>query len=351
MADTPSSRFPSSPGRTRRLAGSAGGVLGWLKRRIAAAYHGLAALLTGLSARTWAVILVALAGLLAAYYVIGMLIVHHVDDDVSFSPGAPPEGGSRAVAMTAALIERELDHGWVKNDPFFFPSSLLDNMPNFQSGVFDALARFSFELRDQLGRNRGSSAADDDLEVAAGNLSKEGNAWIMQLPSLLPQTPSEVYFRRAIDGLRSYNRRLAAGDAIYDKRTDNFLQTLDRIALDLGSSAAVLDNFIEERAGGLGVDYRSDDLFFRTKGKLYGYVMVLRALRSDFASVIEQSELTPIYDEMVRSMERAARLDPWLMVMNGQTDGTLFPNHLSAQGFHLLRARTKLRELTNILAQ
>jgi hypothetical protein len=38
-----------------------------------------------------------------------------------------------------------------------------------------------------------------------------------------------------------------------------------------------------------------------------------------------------------------------LIVWNGYPDGLLIPNHLAAQGFYLLRARTQLRELTSIL--
>lgn len=326
-------------------------LLGWMRRRLAGLYNRFLAFMTGLSGRALWLALFILIGVVGLYYLIGLLIAHTIDDDLSFQADTVPQGGSRAVAVTAALVERELRHGWVKNDPFFYPSAVLDNMPNFQSGMFDALARFSFELRDQLGRNRGSSAADADLEEAAGNLSKEGNAWVMQLPSPLPQTPSETYFKRAVDGLRRYNQRLAAGEAIFDKRSDNFLQTLDRIALDLGSASASLDAFIEDRAGTLWVDYRSDDIFYRTKGKLYAYAIVLTAMRSDFANVIETRELTPIFDEMLRSLQKAARLEPWFLVMNARPDGAIFPNHLSAQGFHLLRARTKLRELTNILQQ
>ncbi len=44
----------------------------------------------------------------------------------------------------------------------------------------------------------------------------------------------------------------------------------------------------------------------------------------------------------------AAQLDPWV-VWNGYPDGFLIPNHLAAQGFYLLRARTQLREITAIL--
>ncbi len=44
----------------------------------------------------------------------------------------------------------------------------------------------------------------------------------------------------------------------------------------------------------------------------------------------------------------AAQLDPWV-VWNGYPDALLIPNHLLAQGFYLLRARTQLREISNIL--
>ena len=44
----------------------------------------------------------------------------------------------------------------------------------------------------------------------------------------------------------------------------------------------------------------------------------------------------------------AASLQPWWIV-NGRPDSQLWPSHLAAQGFFLLRARTQLREVANIL--
>ena len=107
-----------------------------------------------------------LAAFLLVYYPLGMLWTHKVDDDVSFAPqGEMLPGQSRAVAIAAELVDREVNtNGWVANNPFFMPSSLLDNMPNFQKGILAAMARFSFELTDQLGRTRGSSEADSDLQ-------------------------------------------------------------------------------------------------------------------------------------------------------------------------------------------
>ena len=52
--------------------------------------------------------------------------------------------------------------------PFFVPAGILDNMPNFQRGIMAALGRFSTELMDQVGRTRGTSQVDRDLEQARG---------------------------------------------------------------------------------------------------------------------------------------------------------------------------------------
>ena len=51
---------------------------------------------------------------------------------------------------------------------------------------------------------------------------------------------------------------------------------------------------------------------------------------------------------MLASFDSIVDLSP-VVVINGDTDGQVMPNHLVAQGFFLLRARTQLREITNIL--
>ena len=51
---------------------------------------------------------------------------------------------------------------------------------------------------------------------------------------------------------------------------------------------------------------------------------------------------------MLASLKQAASMDP-LVVVNGRPDGFIGPSHLAALGFYLLRARTQLREIINIL--
>lgn len=291
-----------------------------------------------------------LAVLVLIYYPVGMVWINQIDDDLDFAiPATTPAEGSRAAAIAAALIDREINQNrWTANDPFFVPSAALDNMPNFQQGIIAALARFAFELTDQIGRTRGSSQTDPDLQEAAGLLQYSGTKWLWDPSvSLWPTAASEKQYEKARRSIMAYNQRLAEGSAVFEKRSDNLLATLDRIALDLGSSSAVLDRHIAQHAGDL-IDFQADDLFYNVKGQVYAYYLVLRELGKDFENVIAERELAKAWAQMEGSLRTTAALDPWVVV-NNEPDGQFLPSHLAAQGFYLLRARTQLREITNIL--
>jgi hypothetical protein len=290
-----------------------------------------------------------LVGLLVVYYLGGMLWLHEIDDNPEFAlESSVPEGSSRAVAVAADLIDREINtHRWVANDPFFMPGSLLDNMPEYQQGIVTAISRFSLELADQIARTRGSSQVDPDLDRAAGLLRYPGNIWIFDFrTSWAPTASSEQQYRQAMAALRSYNERLSQGQAVFETRADNLLGTLDRIAADIGSSSAALDQQV--RAAGLWPDFTADNLFYATKGRLYAYYLLMRALQVDFANVIRERQLGSVWTQTVESFREAANLQPWVVV-NGAPDSQVMPSHLASQGFFLLRARTQLREITNIL--
>jgi hypothetical protein len=286
---------------------------------------------------------------LLLYYPIGMAIMHKIDDGPAFDATDVPEGGSHAVALTADLVEREIDvNGWRANDPFFMPSAALDNMPNFQQGILAAMSRFAIEMTDQIGRSRGSSQADPDLEKAVGFLKYPGTVWNWDPSvSIWPIAASEQQYRDAVRRLRAYNERLVAGNATFERRADNLLATLDRIAADIGSASAEIDRQVLH-GGGILFDFTSDDVFYRSKGKLYGYALLLRALGRDFDGVIAERSLGTVWAQMEESLFAAAELQPWV-VINGSPESQLLPSHLAAQGFFLLRARVQLREIGNIL--
>jgi hypothetical protein len=299
----------------------------------------------------WQTLGIIIAAILLLYYPIGMTIVHKVDDDLSFAPATSmvPPGASHAVAIAAALVDREVNvNGWVANDPFFFPSGALDNMPNFQQGIVDAVATFAIELRDQIGRVRGSGEVDKDLTEALSTLQYSGTKWVFDLStSILPTATSEAQYRTGIRALNAYNANVAAGKAVFDRRADNLQAAITRIALDVGSISAALDKQIRDESGNV-FDFTCDDLFYRVKGEAYAYFLIMKGLRQDFDQIVTERGLTPLWDEAIASLEETAMFHP-LMVWNGHLDGQLLPNHLVAQGFFLLRARTQLREIAAIL--
>ena len=287
---------------------------------------------------------------LVLWYPLVMALTHHIDDNLDFGARdlVVPPNGSRAVAVAAALIQREVvDGAWVANDPFFMPGAALDNMPAFQQGIIQALARFGFELTDQIGRVRGSSRTDPDLQEAAGLLQYSGTKWIFDFStSIAPTATSEAQYTRAWRALNDYNQRLSQGQAVFERRVDNLMATLDRIALDIGSSSAALDQAVANPRGWF--DTRADDIFYGIKGQMYAYYLVLRELQKDFANVIAEREVQGAYLQLLESMAHAASLSP-VVIVNGKPDAQFQPSHLAAEGFFVLRARTQLREITNIL--
>lgn len=297
-------------------------------------------------------ILVVLPLFIFFYYMIGMVLVENINDDKNFASLDlnDPTKGSQAVSMSIAMIDREInDHAWVSNDPWFKPGSILDNMAHFQKGLIAANAIFAIELKDQLSRTRGSSQVDVNLrEVASGvNYSPDKWYWDPAVSIFLFVAPAEKQYNSALRNLKTYNTRLAKGEASFERRTDNLLSTLDKIALDLGSSS---DSIARKIDNGIGcvLDTKADDLFYDVKGRTYAYWLILKGLRVDFVKVITDKDITSSWDQLEQSLAGLIDLDP-MIVSNCDADDFLFQNHIAAQGFYLLRARTQLKEITNIL--
>lgn len=292
----------------------------------------------------------ALLGFLVLYYPIGMALFYVVDDEVTLEPAAEvyTGGSSKAVATAITLIERESDR-WAPNKPFWHPASALSYMPNFQTGMMYAISRFAVEMGDQLGRTRGSSAIDPDLDKAAGLLKTEPTRWFLSGGSILMSKPSDHLYLEGAAALRRYNERLTDGNAVYDRRADNLIVLLNRISADLGASSAALDKrALESNAGYF--DTQADDLFMNIKGRVYGYYMLLRDVGTDFDAVIGDKQAAQIWAQMMASLRVAADMFPFV-VANGAQDGFMVPSHLSAQGFYLLRARTQMKEVADALAK
>jgi hypothetical protein len=291
-------------------------------------------------------ILLAVLGTLY-FGVIGNLM-HRIDADLDFMPPNPVLGGSHAVNMAEALITREVvTHRWTPNDPLFMPNAFHDNMANYQRGMMRAISRFTLELENQIGRLRGSSAIDADLERASGLLQFPTDVWFFDFDqSVLPIQPAETQYEAAARALRAYNARVASGVAIFETRADALAMTVGRIASELGSRAAIVDDHISQDR--FILDMKADDIFYLNKGMAYASYLLLRELGRDFESVIASQGLTRVWNQALESLREASQQKP-IIVLNSAGASSFMANHLHFQGFYLKRAILQLDEISRVI--
>jgi hypothetical protein len=225
----------------------------------------------------------------------------------------------------------------------------LDNKASFQRGINQAVRRTAVELVDSLGRVRGTSGVNNDLQSARGNIQFDEETWYFGISPFGPKTPTPSFYRAAMRDLRKFNVSLGKCDAIFDGRSDNMVEFLDRIANDLGNTSAIIRERSELHNGGW-FDTRADDRFWFAFGQLYGYYGILSGAGADFENVVAQRGLAPIYTETLKQLRSALRIQP-LIISNGREDGWIMPTHLATMGFYILRVRSNLVEIRDILAR
>ncbi len=225
--------------------------------------------------------------------------------------------------------------------PFF------DNKAAFQRGINQAVRRTAVELVDTLGRVRGTSQIDDSLQKARGKIQFDELVWYFALSPFGPTTPTPSFYRSAIKDLRAFNDRLAKCEALFDARPDNLRQFIDRIASDIGATSAILKDRAEQNNSGW-FDMRADDRFWFAYGQLYGYYGILAAAQADFHDVIAQRGLAHLWAILLEQLRTSLNIQP-LIVSNGAESGWLMPSHLTTMGFYILRVRSNLIEIRQIL--
>ena len=223
----------------------------------------------------------------------------------------------------------------------------MDNKANFQRGINQAVRRTATELADNLGRVRTTSQIDSNLQDARGQLQYDEFIWYISRNGMTATTPS--MYRRAIGNLRSFNARLAGCQTTFDARADNLKQYIDRIASDIGSTSAILKERAENHNAGW-FDFRADDRFWFAYGQLYAYYGLMKASEADFEDVIKEKHLQNLWDTMDQQFVSALRIQPFI-IANGREDGWLLPTHLTTMGFYILRVRSNMVEISNVLTQ
>ncbi len=225
----------------------------------------------------------------------------------------------------------------------------MDNKASFQRGINQAVRRTATELADNLGRVRTTSQIDGDLQDARGNLQFDEETWYFGLSPFGPKTPTPSYYRDAVNKLRSFNARLATCQATFDARADNLKQYIDRISSDIGSTSAILKERAENHNNGW-FDFRADDRFWFAYGQLYAYYGLMKGAQADFEDVIKEKHLQSLWVTMDSQFVSALRIQPFI-IANGREDGWIMPTHLTTMGFYVLRVRSNMVEISNVLTQ
>ncbi|MAW88665.1 MAG: hypothetical protein CMJ42_19265 [Phyllobacteriaceae bacterium] len=278
-------------------------------------------------------------------------------------PGDPVEGQAGACGVSS-IVEVAADltdfnvnqNAWIpsmlaskmglfgmdwKYTPFF------DNKAAFQLGINEILRRTSFELVDRLGRVRGTSQIDQNLQDARQNLNYKEDLWYVttQAPYFIAPTPAT--YRTAVRNLRAFNQRLASCDTTFDPRADNLLRFLDTMTNAIGSTSDILRDQIEVSDAGW-FDTRADDRFWFAYGQLYALNGIMAAAQSDFQSIVNERGLSRTWEEADQQLRSALDMRPWI-ISNGAESAFIMPSHLATMGFYLLRVRANMTEMRDIL--
>lgn len=264
---------------------------------------------------------------------------------------------SAMVQVSADLIERNVvDDVWIPSNPLhkaglFFvwdwkETPFFDNKAAFQLGINQSVRRTAVELVDRLGRVRGTSSINPNLQKAREAANYREDAWVMTFTPPFFQPSSTARLKEARRDLLAFNNDLSNCKADFDARADNLLQFLDRVTADIGSTSEILQRRMEA-ANFSGIDRRADDRFWFTYGQLYGYHGILSGMKSDFRDVFQQRNLNSLWQRIDAQLADALTMRP-IIVANGSAS-SLVKSHLESIGFDLLRVRSNMVEIRDVL--
>ena len=239
----------------------------------------------------------------------------------------------------AFLLKREIDDKmWTPNLPVIFPAYILDNMPNFQTGIVDAVKDVSGVMR-KLSFN--TPAQNKDIKDAYKLLDYAPNVWIMTRKSALKLAPSSnSQYRKAAKKLKDYRR-----NGIFTPQAVDLEKLITSIGKKLQKISQANEELQQENSGDF-FDTRSDDLFYYNRGYAFALWQMTKTLSADYKDLILKMNVYPEWTYLVSSLKRAAEMKPRI-IRNGSATSVFVPNHLIMQNYYLLRALTAAEKIRN----
>ena len=265
--------------------------------------------------------------------------------------------GAAFIKTNQVLIEH-MYKNWLPND-LFWPTVLLDNMPNFQIGELEVVRYNIRVLRDNLSRMRTTDKLHSSAEMAFTSLSNDPYKW--WFPS------AESKWKQAHRSLETFYENLLVGKSFFYPRADNLVELLQQSATLMGGANTRLINaphdidksLVVEEQGEESAEspklvdidipwHRIDDNFYYAQAIAYALYESFKAIRIDFIEVLTDKNSVKLVDKILENLERCY-FEP-LIVFNGDP-GSIFANHSLNLSGVFNDARQKINSLIVALMQ
>ncbi|HSO20821.1 MAG TPA: DUF2333 family protein [Desulfosarcina sp.] len=250
----------------------------------------------------------------------------------------PAPKGAAFVEAAIEPLRYELEDrwwGWRPNDIV----DLTDNVNNFQMGVLEVTRRTTVALAERISRTGVTDALDPNLEDAMN--------WFMVKASSYWFPSAESKYREGLKELEAYLNRLKNGRATFYTRTDNLIPLLSSFEDLLGSCDENLVKQVNEDGSQVSI-FNADDYFFYTRGVASSMATVLEAVHHDFLLTLESRHATELLHHAIVSCQRAAELDPWIILDRNLS--SIFANHRANMAAPISHARFYLGQLIKTLS-
>lgn len=263
-----------------------------------------------------------------------------------------------AFIATNEQLTRQMLKNWLPND-LFWPTALLDNMPNFQLGELEVVRYNVRVLRDNLSRMRTTDKLDPFAEAAFSSLSNDPKKW--WFPSY------ESKLKQAANNLQVFSNNLRVGKSFFYPRADNLAQLLRQYASLMGGVNTRLINAPRDLSQAVNMEetskqgpktsklvdidipwYQIDDNFYYAQGVAYALRESFKAIRIDFLRVLKDKNSVKMVDKILENLGRCD-FEP-LIVFNGDPD-SIFANHSLNLSGVFNDARQKINSLIVALMQ
>lgn len=263
-----------------------------------------------------------------------------------------------AFIRTNQVLIKQLHDNWLPND-LFWPTVLLDNMPNFQIGELEVVRYNTRVLRDNLSRMRTTDRLDPSAEAAFTSLSNDPYKW--WFPS------AESKWKLAYKSLDMFYQDLLAKKSNFYPRADNLVELLNQYASLMGGVNTRLINAPRDMKRALAVEdeskgtpkgpkmvdinipwFQIDNNFYYAQGVAYALHESFMAIRIDFIDVLKDKNSVKLVDKILENLRRCY-FEP-LIVFNGKPE-SIFANHSLNLSGVFNDARQKVNSLIVALKQ